>query len=268
MALESVFTRIYAALDEELTGFTLSADEKTALVRAVLESDLADFRGGLGAIELTFSFRATEEPHYRLLTNVVLEDRLVLAVAGTAGVAETLALAFTGRQLMTAKLSKDAETGCTATFDLCVDADPEDDDAGSFLVADEGKTLAWDTEIALDVYPCDHVVLRMSLASTCTGGLRAVRMRVGSISKSLTASQVRAVAQLAARRYYRAMENRCIRAGGDPQTLANLKTKIAALGREALGLLPGSEKTVTGNLGGPVGNVNAAVNKYWDRLKG
>ena len=268
MALESVFTRIYAALDEELTGFALTSDEKSALVRAVLESDLAEFRGGLQAVELTFSFRATEEPHYRLLTNVTLEDRLVLTVAGTVGLLETRGLDFSDRQLMTAKLSKDAETGATVTFDLCVDADPDDDDAGTFLVAEEGKTLVWDTEIALDLYPTDHLVLRLTLAGSSTGGLRAVRMRVSSISKVWSASQVRAVAQLAARRYFRAMENRCVKAGGDPQTLANLRGKIRDLGREALGLLPGAEKTVTGSLGGAVQNVNAAENPWWDRLKG
>ena len=268
MGLESVFTRIYAALDSELSGYTLTSDEKAALVRVVLESELAEYLGAMtDSVTVTFSFRETEAVHFRRKDNATFDDRLSLTAAGTVCVVETAALDFSDKQLMAAKLSKDAETGCTPTIDLCVDADPDDDEAGSFLVADEGHAaLAWDTEIPLDIYPTDYLVLQLTLPSNSTGGLRAVRLRLTMLSKALTNKQIWAVGKLAARRHYQKLENYALKGGGDPQTVANWQRKIKDLGAEARGLMAGVGGGVAaGGLGGPVNNAHVPVNPYRDR---
>jgi hypothetical protein len=275
MALESILTRMQAVLAENLAGFTLASGEPLRLVRAVLEYDLAEFRTGkLTAYEGTILFRAVDAEHFRSLTNVTLDDRMRPTVTGAVAELETVAMDLGEVVFIEALLSKDQEVGADVTYDLCVDADVNDDAAGQWLNADQAVSLSWDAAVALDLYPADKLVIRVHLKGTGAAGVRSVRFRVTMLGKNMLSDYVRAVGLLAAARFWMERSNALLKSGADPLTVAAIDKRILNLqgqGRGILGLGSSTGGRAVSTGGGaatpPIVVTGLPATAFWERYQ-
>ncbi|MCL4304297.1 hypothetical protein KJZ99_00080 [bacterium] len=180
MALESRFLRLREVIRDELNGFDLDTDGQVSLIQAALTAFGGSISGGrLVPLEIDINFRAMDRGNFRLVENAVLDDSLKVADSGAgAAVVETLPIPLSGRPLLL-RFSRDLESESQdgpGEFDFYLDAHPDYPEAGSLWSAGTGGSLTWDTEIYVDAYPADHLVIRISV--TGNQKLGSVKCRV------------------------------------------------------------------------------------------
>lgn len=206
MALESIFTRIKTELGLLLTSWSLSDAQKTDLILGALGYDFAQSSGIRFDSEMfDLNFREVDSELFRSITNATLDDTLTITdVAAGAAVLETNPISFMHTRPMLMYLTYDGDlSGGTFAYDLCLNAIKEDEDAGIFLSEERTTpvTQNWATDLYVDTYPADHLVIRLTL--TTAGNIRAVRVRIVYGGSTVPQAAVGQIACLAAARFHR-----------------------------------------------------------------
>lgn len=243
---------------------------RMVLLRGVLEFELPTLLGSqFAALDRTWSFRAADAGDFRVQTNVTLDDGLSVADAEEGdGIVETKAIDLEGNQAALAMVTadSDAELPVGSLFDLCLDANAVDADAGSFLHEDEGKTLAWATEVLLDVYPTDQLVLRVTV--TGEARFRAVRLRLAYAGKGSLSKHVQAISLLASAAFFHERLTKAAYHNNDPETQKTLRDLRDSLRKQAKGFLLGPDTSAAGQgEASAIGISGGSNNKWWDQFK-
>ncbi len=271
MALESYITRMKSAMDHFLGEWKsqVSDADRLTLLKGVLEFDLPALLGDqFAALDRTWSFRAADEDDFRTLTNVTLDDGVSVADAAAGnGVVETVPIDLEGNQAALAMVTadSDAELPVDTLFDLCLDGNPGDADAGSFLHADESKTLTWGTEVLLDVYPTDHLVLRVTV--TGAARIRAVRLRLAYAGRGLLSKHVQAIAMMASASFFHERLTKAAYHQNDSETQKTLRDLRDSLRKQAKGFLLAPEAAGLDRSSGSLGVLGGKQNKYFDAFE-
>lgn len=269
MALSSYFSQIRDAVTDYIAPYTRTETLLNKHIRRVLESEMPTYRASqYRAVTREWSFRAIDADQFRLLTNVELDDDLSVAEGEATGLIETAGLDISGGQLAMGVVTKDDNAGGAVSFDLCLDASPDDLTTGSFLHADESVALAFGTEIYLDVYPSEYLVVRLNVTSPVR--VRSLRMKLLFVgSRDVLSEHLDAIARFAAIRIL--MEERQKYAvSGALESARNLWSQMQDYKNLALGVLGVKEGKGDrgGALGGPIDAGVPVENSGWSRAAG
>lgn len=264
MPIESQITRIKQGIEKRISPWTQTDAEMMILIQQVLESDMPEhFSRHYAAKEVFISFRAMDSAKFSRLNNATLND-CFSATEGGIAVLETAPSDLAGRIVALAVISADMSEETDLTADLCLDANPSDSDAGSWLAEDEGVEIGFDTPILLDTFPTDHLQLRLTLAQ---GIVRSVRLRmafVGSVNDLSYHGNV--IADFAAALFFARETRAAVQAGNDRDTVKNLAGLRDEFKAKAIGFLTAGSRQSGQYLGG-VEQVADISNLYWERYQ-
>jgi hypothetical protein len=266
-SIESPIARIKEKFLGRIGDYAPDVTNQDALLRAVLEQDIPQqLNSEFGAKTVTLGFREMDQGSFPEQDNATFDDGLSVTEAGRPATVETSLFNFSGVQLALAYLGFDSvlESGDSLTFDIMPDANAADGAAGRWLGSQELVTLAWNTEIMLDIYPTDAVKLKFSLSGAAK--IRSVRIRflIVGLSDTLVLHE-NMIAGLMAARLYADLMIKGSRMGWSDETLRNLRALKTEARNDALGIVNSQSKEITGEIGGPVQMANSYSNPYWER---